>query len=221
MSSIIYLSYALSENSPLYGNNKGIELKPMQQQNKGDSCNTMLWTLPNHAGTHIDTPRHFSKDGKTISDYPADFWVFNRIEVADISDKMTNDHIVTLEDLSDFNIDDPDLLLIKTGFARFRGTDQYTLSPPGVSSETANWLREKFPSIRCVGMDLISVSSYGNREEGRNAHKAFLAPPTGKPILLIEDMDLDFVGELEKVIVSPIRVENADGAPCTVFGVLK
>ena len=66
-------------------------------------------------------------------------------------------------------------------------------------------------------MDLISISSYSNRDEGRKAHHAFLNPIEGEPILLIEDMKLDHVTRLKKVIVAPLLIDNADGSPCTVL----
>ena len=66
-------------------------------------------------------------------------------------------------------------------------------------------------------MDLISISSYSNREEGRKAHHAFLNPDEGEPILLIEDMKLDTNSSFNKVIVAPLLIDNADGSPCTVL----
>ena len=66
-------------------------------------------------------------------------------------------------------------------------------------------------------MDLISVSSYSNRLEGRKAHHAFLNPEEGDPILLIEDMKLDTVGPFSKIIVAPLLIDKADGVPCTVI----
>jgi len=66
-------------------------------------------------------------------------------------------------------------------------------------------------------MDLISVSSYSNRAEGRKAHHAFLNPREGAPILLIEDMKLDTDESFKKVIVAPLLIDKADGSPCTVM----
>ena len=66
-------------------------------------------------------------------------------------------------------------------------------------------------------MDLISVSSYSNRSEGRKAHQAFLKPEIGNPILLVEDMKLNIKGPFSKVIVAPLLIDKADGAPCTVL----
>jgi len=213
--SIILLSYPLSEETPLYGNGKGIELKPDKQQCIGDSCNTMKF--PNHAGTHIDTPRHFSETGKCITDFPPEFWIFNKVEVADVSGKIKDNQLITVEILPDFHHEEPELLLIKTGYGKFRGTDRYTITPPGVSSDIAYFLREKYPSVRSIGMDLISVSSFSNRDEGRLAHREFLCPDNGESILIIEDMKLDFQGFLKKVLISPIFVTDGDGSPVTVL----
>ena len=66
-------------------------------------------------------------------------------------------------------------------------------------------------------MDLISISSYSNREEGRKAHHAFLDSDKGDPILLIEDMKIDTDGPFNKVIVAPLLIDSADGSPCTVL----
>ena len=52
----------------------------------------------------------------------------------------------------------------------------------------------------------------------KKAHVAFLNPVKGEPILLIEDMKLNSIVSLSKVIVAPLLIENADGAPCTIFG---
>jgi len=220
MTSVVYLSYPISEDTPLYGNGTGIELNPDKQMHMGDSCNTMMWRFPNHAGTHVDAPRHFSSTGKSISDYQADFWIFNRIELVDISEVVEDCQLIEPELFPDFKIEDPDLLLIRTGYSHFRGTERYTLTPPGISANSAHWLRNNFPSVRCVGMDLISISSYNSRKEGRKAHQTFLSPKKGNPILLVEDMDLDFRGQLQQVIILPMQVTDSDASPCVSLGII-
>jgi len=213
----LLLSYHLSSETPLYGNEKGIEFIPDKQIQNNDSCNTMNLYFPNHCGTHIDTPRHFNPKGKTLTDYPLKFWEFNNVELIDLSGKIKDCQIINNE-LFDFaGNEKTDLLLIKTGYGIFRGTDRYTLTPPGLASELAPFFRDRFPKLRCIGMDLISISSYSNREEGRKAHHAFLNPIEGEPILLIEDMKLDTDYQFYKVIVAPLLIDNADGSPCTVF----
>ncbi len=212
-----YLSYFISEKTPLYGNGTGIKFTPDKKMSKDDSCNTMNLSLPNHSGTHIDFPYHFSLDGKTLNDYPASYWQFDHIDLIDLSGKVDDCQIIGTEIFFNLENSDTDLLLIKTGYGAWRGTDRYTLTPPGLSADLAPFLRRKFPKLRCIGMDLISVSSYSNREEGRKTHHAFLNPDEGEPILLIEDMKLNTDGPFNKVIVAPLLIDNADGTPCTVL----
>jgi hypothetical protein len=68
-------------------------------------------------------------------------------------------------------------------------------------------------------MDMISVTARAHRPEGRLAHRAFLDPEgPGSPVLLIEDMALAQAPiDVRAVLVSPIRVRESDGGPCTVF----
>jgi len=212
-----YLSYFLSENTPLYGNSTGIDFNVGKQINDGDSCNTMNLSFPNHSGTHIDFPYHFNSQGKTLTDYPADFWEFQQVTLVDLSGKVSNSQIIGPEMFPSLENRDIELLLIKTGFGNYRGTDRYTLTPPGLSSELASYFRQEFPVLRCVGMDLISISSYCHREKGRKAHHAFLNPDEGEPILLIEDMKLEIEGPIERVVIAPLLIDNADGVPCTVI----
>lgn len=218
---IKYLSYLISEKTPLYGNATGINLLHNKKIINGDSCNTMNLNFPNHSGTHIDFPYHFNSDGKTLNHYPATYWLFNNVKIIDLSGKVDDCQIIGPEYFADLNNLLVDLLIIKTGYGAYRGTDRYTLTPPGLSAKLAPFLRKNFPRLRCIGMDLISISSYSNREEGRKAHHAFLNPEEGEPILLIEDMKLDVKGAISKVIVAPLRIEHADGVPVTVFAEIK
>lgn len=212
-----YLSYFLSEKTPLYGNGTGIEFKADKQIERGDKCNTMNLSFPNHSSTHIDFPFHFNSQGKTLNDYPAEFWQFEHIEIVDITGNVVDSQIIVPEMLPAVKNIEIELLLIKTGYGIFRGTNRYTLYSPGLSSELASYFRLKYPKLRCVGMDLISISSYSCRDEGHKAHHAFLNPDKGKEILIIEDMKLDDDGPFKKVIVAPLLIKNADGSPCTVF----
>ena len=214
---IKYLSYYISNETPLYGNGKGIHFFPDKEMVKGDSCNTINLAFPNHSGTHIDFPYHFNSDGKTLNDYPATYWQFDLVELIDLSGKVDDGQIIGPELFTDSENLETELLLIKTGYGSYRGTDRYRITPPGLSADLAPFLRKNLPHLRCIGMDLISISSYSNREEGRKAHQAFLDSDKGDPILLIEDMKIDTDGPFNKVIVAPLLIDSADGSPCTVL----
>ena len=112
-----------------------------------------------------------------------------------------------------------DLLLIRTGYESLRGQDAYWNDNPGLAPELADYLRERFPMLRCVGFDFISVTSWKHRTEGKLAHKAFLAPENGgKEIWAIEDMSLNDAPEnINRVIVAPLMVEDGNGTAVTVI----
>jgi kynurenine formamidase len=85
----------------------------------------------------------------------------------------------------------------------------------------------EFPNLRLIGLDTISITSYSQREVGRAAHRAILKSPSElagrQPIVLVEDMhlaDLSPVSQILEMYVCPIRVQGADGAPCTVVATL-
>jgi len=214
----IYLSHLIHPEAPAYGGNQAFFDEPDKQIKKGDSCNTRLWRMSNHMGTHIDFPRHFARDGDTLDSYPAWFWVYNRIALI-VMDQVKSGQILSAKDL-DFSAvpTDVELLVIKTGFGDFRDDPKYWQSNPGLHPELAPRLRQDFPGIRVIGFDLISLSSFAHRELGRQAHKAFLDHP--RPLLLLEDMDLTGVDRnllLQQAVIAPIRVKDADAAPCTVL----
>jgi kynurenine formamidase len=218
MNKWIYLSYPLNSTTPAYGGGATFNVREEKCIKKGDSCNTQYWRLSNHLGTHIDFPKHFDREGKTACDYPAAFWIFDFPFVVDIS-PIPRDSIIQMENITLTGVPDKiDLLIVKTGFSLLRGENIYCKNNPGFAPELAAFLRERFPRLRVMGFDSISVSSFAHRETGRKSHKAFLDDP--QPILLLEDMDLSGVdgnSKLKQIIVSPLNVEEADASPCTIF----
>ena len=134
-------------DTPLYGNGSGINFTSDKSLNNNDSCNTMNLTFPNHSGTHIDFPFHFNKKGKKLNDYPASFWEFKNVGVLDLSSEVEDSQIIQPELLNKKLDPSTDLILIRTGYEKFRGTNRYTLTPPGLSSKTAEFLRTHYLSL--------------------------------------------------------------------------
>ena len=78
-------------------------------------------------------------------------------------------------------------------------------------------VKNKFKKLSAVGIDCISINAYKDEKSGILAHKKCLCK---KPeILIVEDMDLREIaeGKLKLVIVSPMRIDNADGAPVSII----
>ncbi len=210
------LSYPLNEKIPVYGKKYSFQIKEERQIKKNDTCNTFMLSFLNHSGTHIDAPRHFFTRGKPIAKFNIKELIFSRPFILNLS--KNSDELITEKDLR--RIKKCDLLLIKTGFYKFRRSDRYIFHNPGFSAQAADFIRKEYPYIQAIGIDTISISSYQNRPEGRQAHRILLTNNVypGKPLLLIEDMDLSVCTlPLKKVFVAPLFIEKVDSAPCTVI----
>lgn len=223
---IVRLSYTLGEGMPLYPGTPGTELSVVKSKDHGDSCNTSLITLSNHAGTHIDGPAHFDKFGKRIGDYDAYSLIFRNIAIADCR-KEAGEPILP-KDLAGYLGDETDLLLIRTDFSKYRGpvvkgyeNDLYCSNNPYLHSDTAMMLREYLAGIKAIGIDCISISSLANKEMGKKAHEILLNVGNFKkdPILVIEDMFIpEAPSKIDEIIVVPLYCEVIDSAPCTILG---
>jgi kynurenine formamidase len=176
------------------------------------------WLLEtNHLGTHIDVPKHFIRNGISLSDFEDSFWFFNNVQVIDIP--CDSGRLIEFSEVENKIIDKEkiELLLIRTGYEKYRTDEKYWRDNPGISSDCAEKIISEFPKLRGVGFDFISLTSYNFRDEGKQAHYNLLK--NNLPFIIIEDMKLSVApkGEIDNLIISPLFIENADGAPVSVF----
>lgn len=214
-----YLSYPLNESTFGYGNGERFKKEMVAEMCCGNTSNNSKFSMPTHFGTHIDFPFHFYQEGKNSSDYNASDFVFNQVEIIELTDADSiDDYLIRNKHLDVRNIDETcELLFIKTGFCDKRSTDEYWNFGFGFHSETAEYLKKNLPSLKAIAFDLISLNSYQSRPMGRIAHKNFLAD---QDVLIIEEVDLrrvDKTSQFKQVIIACLQLENADGAPCTIF----
>lgn len=217
MSNYVLLSHVLKQDTPSYGNRDRVIIRVNSSIRSGETANSSCLVLSNnHIGTHIDVPQHFSDKGKKTTDYPIGDFVFDKVQLIDLP--CAGPQLIDGEDIKGLQ-PDIDLLLIRTGFETKRGTDTYWNDNPGLSPNLANYLRYHCPSIRCIGFDFISVTSWKHRTEGRLAHKAFLVPEEGeKEIWAIEDMALANAPKIiKRVVAAPLLVEDGNGSAVTVI----
>ncbi|MEI6286723.1 MAG: cyclase family protein [Bacillota bacterium] len=217
-----YLSHPLAETNPSYGTLEArIKIERLRDMERGDHCNVAEVCFENHWGTHIDAPNHFFATGKKICDYPADTWFFETpqiIECAVLPGQFTMpEDIVSQIDAS------TDLLIIKTGWTKLRGTEEFSFNNPGLAPELGLELRKNFPNIRAIAVEPTSISSMADRERGSAAHLTFLDPDAhGEPILLIEGIKLsENTCNYSKIFAVPLIIDGIDSAPLTIIGILE
>lgn len=190
---------------------------------RGDASNLFVLHFSNHTGTHIDAPWHFVASGLRISDFAIEEFVFIRPLCLDVplgdGQMLESAHLRPHAS----RIADCDLLLLRTGYTRVRRTDpqRYALYSPGMSAEGASYVAEKFPCLRALGLDTVSLAAMQHLEEGLEAHRILLRGEARR-FLIIEDMNLDWdLTQLRHVMALPLFLEGLDSAPCTVVGVVE
>lgn len=221
----VLLSYAIEENTPLYGNTPVPTIRSFSCISDGANSNSSIINVHNHTGTHVDAPAHFIDGAKKISEYSFDELILNNILLLECHTEV-DDFVPLKKILSSMKISEHiDCLLLKTGFGIYRQEKLYRTNNPGILSDDIIWLRKNFPLIKCIGIDSISISAFQHKDEGRKAHIAAFSsrPDLGKPLLLIEDMNLTYLASTEyikELFIIGWQINGIDSAPCTVIAKL-
>jgi len=214
------LSHVMDGKTPAYGGGPGLEVSKVRDLKKGDSCNASMLNFSNHLGSHVDAQLHFIDGGKAIADYAITDWIFTKPLIVDV--EVTEGEIISTSHFDGLFKpgDDADLLLIRTGFEQKRFEDVYWQNAPAYAPELADFFAGQLPFLSAVGLDTISIGTPHQRPLGHAVHKAFL----GRDIRIFEDLALSVIAgnsKLQTVLAFPFLFDNADGAPCTIIGLLE
>ena len=214
----IFLSYALDQNTPTYGNRDKFTIEPQSQIVNGVGANTSTWKFTNnHMGTHMDTPYHFYNSGKKTLDYIAEDFCFNVVHFLEKIQVSGDLFTLTIEELDQIP-KEVEFLIIKTGYGNYRSLDKYHNDNPGLNSSLANVLKDRFSKLRAVGFDFISLTSWNHRDHGKVSHQAFLGERNN--FLIVEDMDLNHdctQTKFNSLIMAPLRTVEGNGGPVTII----
>src|SRR3954467_1353939 len=132
------------------------------------SSATMALVLGDHAGTHVDAPKHFNADpkAKSIDEMPLENF-FTEAVCLDLSHKPLKSDI-SIEDLekaidvAGVEIKPKDTVLLHMDFyRRTSGTPAFITDFPGLTNESATWLGKK-------GIGMFGVEAGAHGRTGRN-----------------------------------------------------
>jgi arylformamidase len=219
------LSYVLNETDYGWPGAPTLKIKPFESMEKGDLLNTYMLELFNHFGSHMDGPRHFNKQGKRLFELPLETFVFEAPLLLEIPKDFKE--AVLVKDLLPYQkeIGAADLLMIRSGFSRYRHSEgkRYASEGPYIASETAKYLVTKFENLKAIALDWISLGSYAYGDESVLAHQHMLGKFGCRGIGIIEDIsfeDLDG-NNIKRIFALPLLVEGIDSAPVTVLAELE
>jgi arylformamidase len=216
----VFLSHPISKKTPTYRNKYPVTFTKEASFSNGDEVNHTTIHMTTHVGTHLDMPCHFHENGKSVLDFPDHYWIFERPKILEITPQSQIIKNELIEQIKK-NPGNPDILLVKTGSQSYRNTSKYWDDNVGYHPDLYAVIKQAYPTVRLFGFDSISISSVKHSPIGRLAHKEFLN--SSHPILPLEDMDLSLIDAtttIKSIIVSPLRIKDADGIPCTVMAFL-
>ena len=206
---VIDLSHVINSNISTYTRDEKVEIYDIASIEK-DGYNEKLLRLCTHAGTHIDAPSHMINKGKTIDE----FNISDFIGIATIID-VSNISKVDIDDLIFYRerINNCDFVILRTGWDRYWGSNEYLHGFPSLTEEAAKWLCGF--NIRGVGIDTISIDKFDSIDF--EVHNIILS--RGK--IIIENLtNLDEVGEEEFTLVAtPLKIENGDASPVRAIAI--
>jgi arylformamidase len=166
----IDLSQPLDQTCPFWPYYPPFEVKYIKRKAE-HGVNAQYIMTSNHMGTHLDAPRHFVTNGRTIDEIPID-WLYGEGVIVDLRDEMSDCAIYTPEMIEKrVEVKDGDIVLLHTGWGRHSqygaepDEERYIHTHPGAHPSLVDWLLKK--KIHIWGVDCISTDHPMNLPIGR------------------------------------------------------
>ncbi|NBX84152.1 MAG: cyclase family protein [Gammaproteobacteria bacterium] len=195
---------------------------------KGYFYSAFKFCTPEHGGTHIDAPIHFSKHGLTVDQISPEHLIGEAV-VIDVHDKVQGqpDYEIKVQDIQRFEnryrkLREGDIVLFRTDWSQYwndkktyLGSDKFGdvkhLHFPGISKDAAIYLVKA--KIKGLGIDTASMDP--GKSKRFYTHRIIL----GANLYGLEN--LDNLNQLAPVgtflIIAPMKIKGGSGGPTRVF----
>jgi kynurenine formamidase len=231
---LVDLTYTFDAATIYWPTEKGFELEqgPHGKTDAGYFYAANRFRGPEHGGTHMDAPIHFSENGATADAVPLSSLVGPAI-VVDVAAKAEADpdYRLAVADLEAWEaangrIPAAAIVLMRSGWGsrwpdrkRYLGTDKpgdvANLHFPGFSKEAAEWLvRER--DVAAIGVDTASIDHGPSKDF--IVHQ--IVNGAGKP-------GLENVAQMDRLpargatlIALPMKIGGGSGAPARIVAIL-
>jgi arylformamidase len=206
---VIDLTLPLEDDMPLFPGLPTFESESSVSEETGALTHRIQ--MSTHQGTHIDAPRHYDEDGKTLDEIDLEM-LQGEATVVDLREHQGDPITAELLDSADVTVNRDDFLVLITGDVDERFYDPDFFEDASVlTPDAANWLVEKDVSV--IANDFISE---GLDNPGRPVHNTVL----GAGIPFVEYLcNTDAIADYEtvEIVCSPLRLDGFEASPVRVF----
>jgi len=192
------------------------------------------FTAPEHGGTHINAPIHFSETGQTVDAIPIQRLIGPGVLIdVEAACREDRDYRISISDLEAWEqrhgrIPAGAIVLFRTGLgavwpdrASYLGTDEFGIEAtsklhfPGLGAEAATWLAVE-RSVGAVGLDTASIDHGPSRLFAAHVNLMKHNVPAFENVAQLDQ--LPAVGF--SVIALPIKIEGGSGGPLRIVAIL-
>lgn len=200
------VSVPISNRTPIYPGDPGIEIQQWKALANGDSANVSFLHFGAHTATHVDAPSHFVAGGARVSEMSLDVLI-GPARVIEIPADMTE---IDRDFVSALDLGSVTRLLFKTRNSNFWSESQEVFRKDftHLTHSGAEVLINK--GIRLVGIDYLSVEKFKSAKH--ETHLSLLA----NGVVILEGLNLREVpaGDYELICLPLLVAEGTgDGAP--------
>lgn len=212
---IIDLTHTINEDISVYPGTPSPTLKEVGDHDL-DGYRITLLTMTSHTGTHVDSPYHIYKSGKTLNEFDVSSFI-GKAMIVDIRNLKPDEEITPAHiDLDIFN--KAHFILFYRGVDKHMGTDAFLDDYPVLSKELIDLINNQ--KKKGLGFDVIGLDKITN---GLELHNHLF---TNDNIINFENLNnlgviYEEIGSnLFTFIALPLKFKNCDGAPVRAIALL-
>ncbi|MFT4247858.1 MAG: cyclase family protein [Pseudomonas sp.] len=171
----------------------------------GEPSEVTRWVIGSHTGTHIDAPRHFKSDGKTVEQLDLARYFVGPVRVVDAT--TPDDRAIDAEMVQRANLDGATRVLFKTSNSEKRlSKDEYDFSYVGLTHSGAQALVDA--GVQYVGIDWVCIEDARQCEQWPSHHVLL-----GNEVVILEGIDLSAIADGTYFMCSlPIKLKGSEAA---------
>lgn len=206
------VTVAISDRTPIYKGDPGVEITSFKSISAGDTANVSQIALGCHTATHVDAPNHFIEGARRVHELDLNKLV-GPCRVVEVPSDVTAIEPQHVGDIAGIQ-----RVLFKTKNSEFWSTpeDGFRTDFAYLVPETAKLLADA--GLVLVGIDYLSIEKSGS--PGHPVHVTLLE----KEIVILEGLDLRAIvpGDYDLVCM-PLKYDGGggDGAPARTMLISK
>jgi arylformamidase len=209
---VVDLTHAFDNGMPVFPGLPDPSFEPIARVEE-DGYAMTRYAMLNHIGTHVDAPAHQIAGGDTLDEIGLERLVTDAVTI-DVSARDPHGPI-TLQELEPelADVREGDIVLLYSNNARNYGTEAYWTGWSYPDADAARALVDR--GISAIGFDGPSADPVDTTTF--DLHRIWLS--AGRMIL--ENVNnLDQLPRRARIVVAPMKVARANGAPSRIFALL-